>query len=84
MTINYAKTGRALISSDEIRVMDNRYCLLFIRGENVVLDRKYPLEKHPSYRLMGHEGKEEKRTVLGSIKIETYAQNGDTCLKGGI
>ena len=71
MTVNYAKTGRALISSDEIRVMDNRYCLLFIRGESVVLDRKYPLEKHPSYRYIGEEKEEDKRKVIASIRSDT-------------
>ena len=31
-------TGRELMTSDEIRILDNRYAILFIRGERPILD----------------------------------------------
>ena len=48
---NYQNTGRELMTPDEVRMLDNRYALLFIRGERPVKDFKYDILKHPSVRL---------------------------------
>ena len=45
---NYQITGRELMTPDEVRMLDNRYALLFIRGEPPVMDRKYDILKHPN------------------------------------
>lgn len=45
---NYQITGRELMTPDEVRMLDNRYALLFIRGERPVIDRKYDIMKHPN------------------------------------
>lgn len=45
---NYQITGRELMTPDEVRMMDNRYALLFIRGERPIMDEKYDLLKHPN------------------------------------
>ena len=47
---NYQQTGRELLTSDEVRLLDNDYALLFIRGERPVFDRKYDIMKHPNIR----------------------------------
>ena len=39
------------MTPDEVRMLDNRYALLFIRGERPVMDLKYDILKHPSVRL---------------------------------
>lgn len=44
---NYQSTGRELLTVDEIRMLDNDYALLFIRGERPLRDRKLDLKKHP-------------------------------------
>lgn len=44
---NYQLTGRELLTPDEVRQLDNRYALLFIRGEEPVKDLKYDIMKHP-------------------------------------
>lgn len=44
---NYQSTGRELLTVDEIRMLDNGYALLFIRGERPLKDRKLELKKHP-------------------------------------
>ena len=44
---NYQQTGRELLTPDEVRMLDNRYALLFIRGERPIVDEKYDLMKHP-------------------------------------
>ena len=50
-SVNYQQTGRELMTPDEVRVLDNDHCILFIRGELPVMDRKYDILKHPSLKL---------------------------------
>ncbi len=44
---NYQQAGRELLTPDEVRLLDNDYGLLFIRGERPVFDKKYDILKHP-------------------------------------
>ena len=44
---NYQVTGREMMTPDEVRMLDNRYALLFIRGERPVKDLKFDILKHP-------------------------------------
>lgn len=53
---NYQATGRELKTSDEMRMLDNQYALLFIRGERPVMDLKYDLTKHPNFHLTPEGG----------------------------
>lgn len=48
---NYQNNGRELMTPDEVRMLDNRYALLFIRGERPIKDEKYNLLKHPNIHL---------------------------------
>ena len=45
---NYQVSGRELLTPDEVRMLDNKYALLFIRGERPVKDLKYDILKHPN------------------------------------
>jgi type IV secretion system protein VirD4 len=45
---NYQMSGRELLTPDEVRMLDNRYALLFIRGERAVLDEKFDILRHPN------------------------------------
>ena len=45
---NYQISGRELLTPDEVRMLDNRYAILFIRGELPVMDLKYDILKHPN------------------------------------
>ena len=47
---NYQQTGRELLTADEVRLLDNNYGLLFIKGERPVKDKKYDLLKHPNIK----------------------------------
>ena len=49
-SINFQQSGRELLMPDEVRLLDNDYALLFVRGEHAVMDRKYDLLKHPNIR----------------------------------
>ena len=48
---NYQISGRELLTPDEVRMLDNRYAILFIRGELPVMDLKYDILKHPAVDL---------------------------------
>ena len=45
---NFQMSGRELLTPDEVRKLDNRYALLFIRGASPVMDEKYDLTHHPA------------------------------------
>jgi type IV secretion system protein VirD4 len=47
---NMQTSGRELLTLDEVRQLDNRYAILFIRGAKPVMDLKYDLTKHPAVR----------------------------------
>ena len=53
---NWQLTGRELMTPDEVRMLDNQYALLFIRGERPVRDRKYDILKHPNVKLTADGG----------------------------
>ena len=48
---NWQITGRELMTPDEVRMLDNQYALLFIRGERPVKDFKFDILKHPNVKL---------------------------------
>ncbi len=47
---NFQQSGRELLTPDEVRQLDNRYAILFLRGAKPVLDLKYDLTKHPAIK----------------------------------
>ena len=53
---NWQMAGRELMTPDEVRMMDNQYALLFIRGEKPVKDFKYDVVKHPNIALTADGG----------------------------
>ena len=44
---NFQQAGRELFTPDEVRLLDNDYALLFIRGERPIFDKKFDILKHP-------------------------------------
>ena len=55
---NYQISGRELLTPDEVRMLDNQYAILFIRGERPIMDFKYDILKHPNVALTT-DGKEK-------------------------
>ena len=49
-SVNDQQTGRELLTPDEVRMLDNRKAILFVRGERPMLDDKYNLKKHPNVK----------------------------------
>ena len=48
---NFQQAGRELMTPDEVRMLDNRYAIVLLRGEAPVIDEKYDLMKHPNIHL---------------------------------
>lgn len=48
---NFQQTGRDLMTIDEVRKLDTHKTILFIRGEDPVLDKKYNIKRHPNIKL---------------------------------
>lgn len=57
-TTNSQRTGRELLTSDEVRLLDNNYAVLFLKGERPVRDRKFNLLKHPRIKQTMDGGRE--------------------------
>ena len=52
-SLSFNKTGRELLTADEIAVMDNNNCILFIRGQYPFFTVKYNYPRHPNYHMTG-------------------------------
>ena len=50
-SVNDQQTGLELLTPDEVRLLDNRKAILFVRGERPIMDDKYDLMRHPNIRL---------------------------------
>ena len=72
---NWQLTGRELLAPDEVRLLDNRYAILFIRGERPVMDLKYDILRHPNIALTVDGGAEPYRhgedlLSIASVSLE--------------
>ena len=67
--LNYQKTGKELMSQDEIAVMDGAKCILQLRGVRPFLSNKYDITKHPKYRQLSDYDKRN------AFDIEKYRQH---------
>ena len=56
---NYQLLGRELMTADEVRMLDNKYAILFVRGERPVIDLKYDILSHPNISLGADGGGKE-------------------------
>lgn len=69
---NYQQTGRELLTADEVRLLDNNYGLLFIKGERPIRDKKYNLLKHPRIKQTLDGGREPFIHGLASHYIDDW------------
>ena len=64
--LNYQKTGKELMSQDEITVMDGSKCIFQLRGVRPFLSDKFDITKHKNYKLLEDY---DKKNVFN---IESY------------
>ena len=63
---NFQSVGRELLTPDEVRMIDNNYEVVIIRGERAVMDKKFVLQKHRNIKFTedgGAEPYEKKETA---------------------
>ena len=80
---NWQLAGRELMTPDEVRMLDNRYALLFIRGERPVEDLKFDILKHPNIALTADGGAGPYRHGEDSISIAALSIDEDLLKKAG-
>ena len=69
--LNYQKTGKDLMSQDEITVMDGSKCILQLRGVRPFLSDKYDITKHKNYKLL------EDYDKKNAFEVERYMSRKD-------
>lgn len=75
--LNYQKTGKELMSQDEITIMDGGKCIFQLKGARPFLSDKFDITKHKNYKLLEEY---DKKNVLN---IESYIKRlGKAKLKG--
>ena len=65
---NSQVSGRELLTPDEVRMLDNKYAIVFIRGERPVLDLKYDILSHPNIKLGTDGGAKPYAHNLGILE----------------
>jgi len=68
-SMNYQKLGKALMSEDEIAVMDGSKCILQVRGVRPFLSMKYDIEKHPNYKYLSDSDPSKRFDIAGFVKV---------------
>ena len=80
---NWQLAGRELMTPDEVRMLDNRYALLFIRGERPVEDLKFDILKHSNIALTTDGGAEPYRHGEDSISMAALSIDEGLLKKAG-
>ena len=72
--LNYQKTGKELMSQDEITVMDGGKCIFQLRGVRPFLSDKYDITKHNNYKLLEDYDKKNIFNIEDYIKRKGKAK----------
>ena len=78
---NWQISGRELLDASEVRMLDNKYALLFIRGERPIEDFKYDILKHPNLKLTTDGGAKAYRHGEDLISIASFGFDEKTIKK---
>ena len=79
--LNYQKTGKELMSQDEITVMDGSKCIFQLRGVRPFLSDKFDITKHKNYKLLEDYDKKNLFDIEGYMKRRGKAKlNKDTVI----
>ena len=80
---NWQIAGRELLTPDEVRMLNNSYALLFIRGERPVMDLKYDILHHPNIVLTTDGGADaymhgEDLLSIASVTYELWNEKAES------
>ena len=72
--LSYQKTGKTLMSQDELAVMDGGRCILQVRGVRPFLSEKYDITRHGNYHLLSESSKKNAFDIENYIKNRFHAK----------
>ena len=78
-SLNYQKLGKALMSQDELAVMDGGKCILQLRGVRPFLSDKYDITQHPNYKLTADADPKNAFDIEGYLKARLKLKPNQIC-----
>ena len=78
-SLNYQKLGKALMSQDELAVMDGSKCILQLRGVRPFLSDKYDITQHPNYKLTADADPKNAFDIEGYLKARLKLKPNQVC-----
>ena len=75
--LNYQKTGKELMSKDELAVMDGGKCILQLRGVRPFLSRKFDITQHKRYKELSDFNKKNAFDVEGYMRCRLRMKADD-------
>ena len=78
-SLNYQKLGKALMSQDELAVMDGGKCILQLRGVRPFLSDKYDITQHPNYKYTADADPKNAFDIEGYLKARLKLKTNQVC-----
>ena len=78
-SLNYQKLGKALMSQDELAVMDGGKCILQLRGVRPFLSDKYDITPHPNYKYTADADPKNAFDIEGYLKARLKLKPNQVC-----
>ena len=78
-SLNYQKLGKALMSQDELAVMDGGKCILQLRGVRPFLSDKYDITQHPNYKYTADADPKNAFDIEGYLKARPKLKPNQVC-----
>ena len=78
-SLNYQKLGKALMSQDELAVMDGGKCILQLRGVRPFLSDKYDITQHPNYKYTADADPKNAFYIEGYLKARLKLKPNQVC-----
>ena len=76
-SMNYQKTGKELMTMDELAVMDGGKCILQLRGVRPFLSDKYDVTQHPNYKETGEYDKKNNYDIAKNLNPRMSLKDED-------
>jgi type IV secretion system protein VirD4 len=76
-SMNYQKTGKELMTMDELAVMDGGKCILQLRGVRPFLSDKYDVTQHPHYKETGEYDKKNNYDIAKNLNPRMSLKDED-------
>ena len=78
-SLNYQKLGKALMSQDELAVMDGGKCIFQLRGVRPFLSDKYDITQHPNYKYTADADPKNAFDIEGYLKARLKLKPNQVC-----